>query len=226
MNKITDIFFDLDETIWDFKDNVLLALEAVLKQHEIDIELDAFLEAYRPINSKYWMLYRANKIDKTGLHRGRFKDSFTELNMEMPEDQLNVFLENYTLSLVNYNTLFPGAYETLYYLNQQYALHVLTDGFSDLQNKRLEKSKVKKYFKTLTASDEVGSTKPNPQIFEAALSKAKAKKENSIMIGDNLDFDVLGARDFGIKAIHFAPGGETDYKGKHIASLTELKELF
>ena len=89
------------------------------------------------------------------------------------------------------------------YLNLNYNLHIITNGFKEVQHGKLVNSKINTYFKTVTNSEMVGVKKPNPKIFDFALQVANANAEQSIMIGDNYEADVLGAINIGMDAIFF-----------------------
>lgn len=225
MNNVQHVFFDLDETLWDYERNALLALESLLKLYSFEIELDDFLKVYLPINTKYWDKYRAKEVNQFDLHRGRFVEVFDALKWELSEGDFEKFLEDYTVHLLRNNYLFPGVEDTLAYLSKSYKLHIITDGFSDLQDKKLKNANILHYFDTVTTSDIVGITKPYPEIYEKALEDADAGKAESLMVGDNLDFDVYGALDFGIKAIHFNPKGNSEFEGLTINSIEELKNI-
>lgn len=204
LNNITDIFFDLDHTLWDFEKNSALALETVLAKHALKIELSEFLTTYVPINESYWDLYRENKITKEALRFKRFNDTFTKLGYPVSPEMIDLLSEDYIVHLPDANHLFPGTVEILDYLHQKYALHIITDGFREVQHLKLSNSKIDRYFTTVTTSEDVGAKKPDARIFEHALKKAGGKKETSLMIGDNLQADVLGALNFGMHAIYFS----------------------
>ena len=93
--NITDIFFDLDHTLWDFDKNSMLAFNRVFSKHNINIELVSFIEIYEPINLKYWKLYREEKVNKPELRRGRLKDSFKYFDLTFKEDILDKLAESY-----------------------------------------------------------------------------------------------------------------------------------
>jgi len=121
------------------------------------------------------------------------------------------------------NHLFDGAIEVLEYLEKKYKLHIITNGFAEVQQKKIKNSNIAGFFKTITNSEMAGVKKPNPTIFEHALNLAQAKKENSVMIGDCLDADVQGALNAGLDAIFF-----NDKKikvGQEIKQITHLLEL-
>ena len=103
----------------------------------------------------------------------------------------------------DFNNLIPGAIEILEYLDTKYSMHIITNGFKEVQKKKLEKSRIIKYFKTITISEEVGYKKPNPIIFDYALKKANTVNTRSLMIGDSYQADILGAINVGIDTILF-----------------------
>ena len=110
---------------------------------------------------------------------------------------------DYIDHLSDNNNLIPGSIEILDYLENKYNMHIITNGFKEVQKKKLEKSNIIKYFKTITISEEVGFKKPNSIIFDYALKKANAASSNSLMIGDSYQADVLGGLSFGMNAILF-----------------------
>ncbi len=201
--KIKHIFFDLDHTLWDFEKNSNLTFEQLFKVHNIQLELQDFLSEYSPINFNYWKLYRDEKVSKENLRYGRLKDTFDKLNYPISDDLIYLLSEEYINELPSNNYLFEGAIELLEYLQPKYELHIITNGFEEVQNLKLEKSGIKKYFNKIITSESVGVKKPNPRVFEFALEKASAKADNSVMIGDNLEADIMGALNCGISSIHF-----------------------
>lgn len=222
--KIKHVFFDLDHTLWDFEKNSALAFQQIFEEQKIQLELDEFLKIYKPINFEYWRLYRTEKISKKDLRYRRLKDTFDALNFLVSDGLIDTMSEDYISFLPNYNYLFDGALELLEYLkDNNYQMHIITNGFEEVQNLKLEKSKIKKYFKEIITSESVGVKKPNPRVFEHALEKADATKEESIMIGDSLEADVYGAINFGIDAIYFNP--EEERKSLDLKIVKSLKEI-
>ena len=205
MNKdnITDIFFDLDHTLWDFDKNSNLTFIKIFKLNELEIDIDIFLETYHPINTNYWDLYRENKISKEKLRFYRLADTFKKLKIEVGDSMIRKLSFDYIDYLSDFNHLIPGAIEILEYLENKYSMHIITNGFKEVQKKKLEKSTIAKYFKTITISEEVGYKKPSPIIFNYALKKANAINSNSLMIGDSYQADILGAINVGVNAILF-----------------------
>ncbi|WP_417212438.1 YjjG family noncanonical pyrimidine nucleotidase [Bizionia sp.] len=224
INGITDIFFDLDHTLWDFDKNSALAFQKIFNTHNIDVDIHDFLKVYEPINLSYWKLYREDQIDKESLRYRRLKESFDAINAMIHDDIINQLAIDYIVSLPTFNHLFHGTFDLLNYLQPHYKMHIITNGFQEAQDKKMEQSKISKYFKTVTNSELAGVKKPNPIIFDYAINKAEADKSKSLMIGDNLEADVLGALNFGMDAICFNYHGlKIDSSIKQVANLMDLK---
>ncbi|WP_417201130.1 YjjG family noncanonical pyrimidine nucleotidase [Bizionia sp.] len=224
INGITDIFFDLDHTLWDFDKNSALAFQKIFNTHNIDVDIHDFLKVYEPINLSYWKLYREDQIDKESLRYKRLKESFDAINAIIHDDIINQLAIDYIVSLPTFNHLFDGTFDLLNYLQPHYKMHIITNGFQEAQDKKMEQSKISKYFKTVTNSELAGVKKPNPIIFDYAINKAEADKSKSLMIGDNLEADVLGALNFGMDAICFNYHGlKIDSSIKQVTNLMDLK---
>lgn len=221
---IKHVFFDLDHTLWDFDRNSKSTFQQIFKEQNIKLEIHNFLDVYMPINFEYWKLFREEKISKADLRFNRLKDVFNNLNYNISDALIIRVSENYIKYLPNYNQLFEGTIEVLEYLDKKYELHIITNGFEGVQHLKMQKSGIDKYFKGVVTSDSVGVKKPNPKIFEHALMKANAVAENSIMIGDSYEADILGALDIGMLAIHFTGGVKPKSGVLSIKSLIELKE--
>lgn len=220
------VFFDLDHTLWDFEKNSALAFEKILKKHAVKVDIAAFVALYVPINLKYWALFRDEKITQQELRHGRLKEAFAILEYKVNDELLDALSEDYIHYLPKYNYLYDGAIEILEYLKPKYSLHIITNGFHDVQEGKLRNSDIHHYFKTVTNSDLAGCKKPNPKIYEYALNAAKADKAESIMIGDCLEADVQGALNCGLDAIYFNEfRKETDSAVLQVNHLLELKNL-
>jgi len=202
MNKeIKDVFFDLDHTLWDFDRNSGLAFATIFEKNKIDVDLEEFLKVYAPINFQYWKWYREERVTKSQLRYGRFKKTFDALHIKVTDDTIDKLSEDYILHLPDHNYLFDGAIELLEYLKEHYKLHIITNGFEEVQSKKLKNSKIDVYFDTVTTSEAVGVKKPNPRIFHVALEAAQAIPEKSMMIGDTYEADILGAEGVHMKTI-------------------------
>lgn len=225
MNDIEHLFFDLDHTLWDFDRNSALAFQKIFDKHQLTQYYPFFMDAYVPINFKYWEWYRNEKIDKETLRFGRLDDAFRALDVALEEDLINRLADDYIVHLPDNNHLFDGAIEVLDYLQQKYTMHIITNGFSEIQDRKLKNSKIADYFKTVTTADEVGVKKPHRRIFEHALKLAGARPSNSLMIGDNLEADIEGAEKLGLQTIYFDITDHSTYKGIKIEALDKLITL-
>jgi len=227
MNKkimVKDIFFDLDHTLWDFDKNSMLAFKRVFKKFKITIEFDTFLKIYEPINVEYWKKYRKDKVSKESLRRGRLIDSFNYFDLIYSTEKIDEIADAYIQELPFDNHLFEGAVEILDYLILKYKLHIITNGFEEVQHKKLKNSGIDHYFSTVTTSEEVGLKKPNPKVFLTALNKANSFPTQSVMIGDSLEADILGANNIGMQTIFYNYRNESiSKKIKSIDSLLEIK---
>ena len=224
MNEITDVFFDLDHTLWDFDRNSGLAFERVFKKHQVTIALANFLAVYEPINFNYWKAYREERVSKQELRRGRLVDTFAHFNITYPITKIDAMATSYIDELPGNNHLLEGATEILEYLAPSYRLHIITNGFTEVQGVKLVKSNIAPFFSTVTSSEEVGVKKPNRLVFDTAMKRANTSSKQSIMIGDTFEADILGAEAVGMKTIFYNYRNE-DISGNYnvITHLLEIK---
>ena len=223
IKNIKHIFFDLDHTLWDFDKNSALTFDKIFKLNQIDLDIQKFLSIYEPVNLNYWRLYRNAEIDKDKLRYGRLKDTFDQMEFLIEDELIYLLSEDYITHLTTFSHLFEHTIEILDYLKQHYQLHIITNGFEEAQSKKLEVSNITHYFKTVTNADKAGVKKPNPIIFDYALKLANAKSNESLMIGDNYEADILGALNVGYDAIFF--NYRKDETEPHIKQINQLSEL-
>ncbi len=223
---LTDVFFDLDHTLWDFETNSALAFEKILERNRVMVELDAFLAIYSPINFEMWKRYREQEIGQEELRYQRLKRTFDALNMEVGDGLIHRLSHEYIEQLPLHAHLLPNTLEVLEYLKPKYNLHIITNGFQEVQSRKLKGSGIERYFDILVNSEMAGAKKPDPRIFQMALEMAKADPGRSLMVGDNLQADILGARQMGMQAIHFNSNGEDGHDiCTIIHDLIEIKSL-
>ena len=216
--NINHIFFDLDRTLWDFDNNSQDTLIQLVKSFELISRgvdnPESFINIYKIHNERLWDLYRVDKITKEELRTKRFRlvlEEYGIFDNQLAEGLGMAYVKESPLK----TRLFPFAIEALTYLQKNYKLHIITNGFQEVQHIKLEKSNLTSYFKNIITSEWVGVKKPNPLIFEYALNNTGAKVEESIMIGDDLEVDIIGAKLFGMKQAYFNPKKE-----KHQEQLT------
>lgn len=225
IENITDVFFDLDHTLWDFDKNSALTFKKIFKLNNIDVDMTHFLSHYEPINLNYWKLYREEKIDKASLRFGRLNDAFLAIHKTIDKDIIYKLSEDYITHLSTFNHLFDHTIDVLNYLHVNYKLHIITNGFEEVQQKKLKHSNIEHYFNTVTNSEQVGVKKPNPEIFNYAINIAKTQVGQSIMIGDNYEADILGACNIGMDAIFFNVNSQVNNENiREIDSLIDLKK--
>jgi putative hydrolase of the HAD superfamily len=203
------LFFDLDNTLWDFNANSCRAMKITLDQKEILPKLssfDSYFEFYERINKSLWSDYHTRKINKQTLIVERFSQSLTAFNIyDLDWADLNaLYLEN----MAKQTVLFPGTIETLSTLRDRgYQMHIITNGFSEVQRDKLRNCGLDRFFSKIFISEEIQTTKPHKKIFEHALKTTNARKKRSIMIGDSWETDIEGALNFGIDQIMFSNHG-------------------
>ena len=227
LKKYRHIFFDLDRTLWDFDAAAEVAFERIYEKYglkELGIpSAHEFHEVYHPLNEQLWVLYRADQITKEELNRTRFMKPLEHYGIHDTElaDHLS---EDYIYWSPRIVRLVPGTMELLDYLKPKYHLHLITNGFQEVQHTKLSGSGMEPYFETLTVSEEVGVKKPNPEIFRYALAKAHATAEESLMIGDEMAVDIDGARAAGMDTLLFNPRGEA-VSGDRTYEVRDLSEI-
>ena len=218
--QLKALYFDLDHTLWDFETNSALTFKALFIEYDIALDLHQFLAVYIPNNNMYWKRYREGKIDKETLRFERLKTVFDALNYPATTALIDDLSDAYIQTLPEYNTLFEGAIEMLTALKPHYALHIVTNGFQDVQYFKMKHSGLLPFFDTVTDSSSVGVKKPDPKIFEYALGAGQVAPNQAVMIGDNLEADIEGALAVGMHAIHFMP-----LEKKHPTHYTEIDKL-
>jgi putative hydrolase of the HAD superfamily len=132
---------------------------------------------------------------------------------------------DYIEHLSDFNHLIPDTILILDYLHLKYNMHIITNGFKEVQRRKLEKSDLLKYFSTITISEDVGVKKPDEIIFKHALQKSNSLIENSVMIGDNYNADILGANNIGMKSIYFNFHKTQEEQKKDVVVIQDLKEI-
>lgn len=223
--KIQHIFFDLDNTLWDHRRNAYLTIKDLFDKEEItlkyNIDFEEFHSVYHEINEKLWEQIRDGEIDKEYLRKHRFYDTFKHFGID--DLELSMFFEEHFLDkILNYNHLVESAQYILDYLKaKNYTLHIISNGFQEVTERKCILSGIDHYFQTITSADSVGVRKPNPAIFEYSLGLSEAKKEESILIGDDWIADVIGAQNFGMDVIFFDVLNEN----KEVENLKVIKHL-
>ena len=226
--KYRHLFFDLDHTLWDFEKNASETLHTLYERHNFarfgTFKVEEFISVYSDINHALWRLYQSNKITQEQLRDVRFVRTLTRLNV--PEDQIPTTISaEFTEILPQKSAVFPHTHEVLDYLKLNYRMHLITNGFNDIQSTKLASSNLAHYFEEVITSEHSGHLKPDPRMFQHALERTGAIAAESLMIGDNLECDVLGAYNAGIDQVYFNPDKRRHFNQitHEISCLSDLK---
>lgn len=228
--RVQHIFFDLDNTLWDHRGNSELTLEQMFSDYQLhdkyQVSFNDWHQEFYDHNELLWDSLREGKITKDQLRQRRFQEPFDQVGIQevgLGEEFENVYLQR----MGHMKGTVAGAKELLAYLHPNYTLHIITNGFIEVSEDKLKNADLQQYITTLTCADEIGVRKPDPRIFELAMQKANAPKENSLIVGDDWIADIIGGTSFGWQAI-FLDCFNTENKldqVPNIKSLVEIKDL-
>lgn len=225
-----NLFIDLDDTLWDIHLNGRECLEEIYRDYgyaEFYASFDDYYQVYMPGNHHLWALYRQGKISKEELIVERFLAPVRVFGIDDPAyaKKLNDdFLDRTTRK----TRLIDGALELLAYLKPRYRMHILSNGFREVQYKKIENSGLMPYFDKIILSEDAGINKPHPDMFTYALKNTNSKRNQTIMIGDSWDADIVGARNSRIAQIWLNPADEAPqgFKPTHtVHTLAEIKNI-
>ncbi len=225
-----NLFIDLDDTLWDIHRNGRECLEEIYHDYGYGAFYPTFEEyynVYMPGNNRLWALYRQGEIRKEELIVERFLAPVRPFGITDPEYAKRLsddFLDRTTRK----TRLIEGAMELLDYLRPKYRLHILSNGFREVQYRKIENSGLTSYFHKIILSEDAGSNKPHPDMFTYALKSTNSRRDQTVMIGDSWDADIVGARNSRIDQIWFNPKGEpaTDFQPTFtVGSLAEIREI-
>lgn len=225
--KYRHLFFDLDHTLWDFETNSQEALLDLYSRHQLAERLNApvheFLAAYYRINDALWAQYRKGEVSKEALRHLRFQRAFHSFG-PLEEETIVQFEAEYMDLAPRKTALMPGTLELLTALKPHYSMHIITNGFAETQSIKLAGSGLDNFFDQVICSDQLGVNKPEAKIFVHAMKSAGAQRKESLMIGDNLQVDVLGARNAGMDQVYYNPQKEA-HDQKPSMEVADLREL-
>jgi putative hydrolase of the HAD superfamily len=229
-HRYKHLFIDLDKTLWDFEANSRETFEELYLKYELRHrgirDLEEFHSVYHKHNMMLWDLYRKNQILKELLNVKRFELTFNDYGIY---DLLMIaqFAEEYITTIPKKKHLYPGVEVALEDLIKEYNLHIITNGFEEVQFEKIDNCGFRPLFKTITTSEEAGVKKPESDIFHLALKKARAHAAESLMIGDDLSVDIEGAKSVGMDQLLFNPEGHlhdfaVTYEVRTWKEITEL----
>lgn len=230
MKDYKHIFFDLDQTLWDFETNsrealIELAHKYKLSEKGID-SIDEFIAHYIHINKRMWDEYGKGVIDKNSLRYDRFHEALSKYDITDRALSKSIANDYITISPLKTN-MFPHSIEVLKYLSEKYSLHIITNGFEEVQHIKIKNCGIQQYFDQIITSERAGFKKPDIRIFQYSMDVVDASALTSLMIGDSLEADIIGARGAGLHQVYFNPAGniheeDITYEIKNLRELIDL----
>lgn len=227
MMKYKNLFIDLDDTLWDTYHNNKECLEEIYTDYHFSryyASFEAFFAIYWPHNEWLWKQYRAGEIDRQTLIIDRFLYVLRPLGMEDTQTVLavnNDFLQRTTTK----TGLVPGAIELLEYLRPSYRMYILSNGFREVQDKKLRNSGLAPYFTRMILSEDAGIQKPHKGIFDFALVNTNSRRSETLMIGDCFEADIFGARQSRLDQLWFNPKGLAPQGFTPTYTVSSLEEI-
>jgi putative hydrolase of the HAD superfamily len=225
--KYEIIIFDADETLFDFKKSERDAFKNAMLEFNFKYDENYHLKIYHDINTAIWREFEEGLITQKVLKVERFKRLSDALKVNFDE---NSFAKSYMKHLANASFLYEGSLALIENLHKNYKLTIVTNGLTDVQDKRIRKSTIAKYFENIIISEEILVSKPDPKIFEYSVNSIKyTDKSKVLMVGDSLTSDIQGGINFGIDTCWYNPNkiiNNTEIKPTYeINSLMELIDI-
>lgn len=229
-SSIKTVFIDLDDTIWDFTANSKVAMRKVYAKYgfESQCPYERFIECYLRHNSELWTLYHHGRITKDFLISERFRVAFDECGIDVGGEDVPIrFNNDYLETIVLCDKVVDGAQHLLEHLKRRGPVYVLSNGFVNLQYRKLRSCGLDGYIDRLVLSDDINVTKPDRRLFDYALQVVGGQADSTVMIGDNYDADILGAKNAGWHTVYFdrsGSAGNPEAADLAVASLSEIEK--
>jgi putative hydrolase of the HAD superfamily len=224
----THVFFDLDRTLWDFETNTKNALLELYTEFNLSaktqVSVEEFIRLYREYNNHYWDLYLKKEVSREEVRYKRFEFALNDMKI-INKDLIKKISEAYVKNAPYQKALFPEVRETLSWLvEKNYKLSVITNGFREAQEIKLQNCEIRHYFDHVVTSECVGESKPDTSIFKYTLELNQVNPKKCIMVGDDIKTDVLGAEQSNIKGVLFDPHNKFS-KRQDIPSIKRFSEI-
>lgn len=228
MKNTKHIFFDLDNTLWDYRKNAGIAIRKIYESFRIEekfgYHFDEFHPHYHQINEDLWEKYRNNKISRKELQESRFPLSFQDLGIPKPDFAVD-FEQQFMDEISTGQFLVNNAKEILDYLKDKYHIHIITNGFAQTTHYKINNTILKEYVETVVTAEGAGVPKPHPIAFSTGIEKSGAEISESVYIGDDWVADIIGATRFGMEAIFFNPLSESHEWIENVPVIDDLIEI-
>lgn len=242
MKNYDVLFIDLDNTLYDFSSNSMEAYRTVYDLLDYDRWFDSFEHyygIYEEYNLRLWALYAEGKVTKEELNAERYSHPLRVAGVADADAIGATFWNEAMKRLPLGKRLMPHAREVLEYLRPKYKMYILSNGFTELQSRKMQSADIARYFDGVVLSEDIGVNKPNPAIFEYALNVANVAASKALMIGDNFEVDIEGAFGVGIDQVYYCnrpldlqgdsesvtPNVRLNVPTYTISSLLELKDI-
>lgn len=230
MQRYKNLFIDLDDTVYDFSaasEESFRETYELLQYGRFFDSFEQYLSIYKPHNLELWRIYGEGKITKEELNKRRYSYPLECVGIH-DQELADTFCREALSRIPTKGPLMPGATELLEYLRPKYRMFILSNGFKELQSRKMHSAGIDKYFDGLILSEDIGVNKPNRELYDHALQKTGSTLEESLMIGDMFETDIAGAANIGMEQIYYNPKGKQGhpfvptYEVKH---LLEIKEI-
>lgn len=223
--KYQTIFFDADQTLLDFEDAEHQALDRTFDEYGLSLNEETHL-LYQKINRSLWDNFEKNLITKEDLLKARFAKLFESLSISgIDPIQFN---KSYLYNLGFGCKTLPGAVELCKTLHQKgFRLYLLTNGVSQTQHRRLNGTELLPYFEDVFVSEETGFQKPLKGYFDYVFAHIENfDPKQTLMVGDSLSSDILGAYNAGLDSCWFNPNKKPAPEFPPITyTITDLQQL-
>ena len=230
MQRYKNLFIDLDDTIYDFSGASRESFQETYDLLHYERYFDSFehyLSLYEPYNLELWRIYGEGKITKEELNRRRYSHPLECVGVN--DQQLaDTFCREALGRIPTKGPLMPGALELLEYLRPKYNMYILSNGFKELQSRKMRTAGIDGYFDALILSEDIGINKPNRELYEYALVRTGSKLNESLMIGDMFDTDIVGAANIGMEQMYYNPKekkGHAFSPTYEVTHLLQIKEI-
>ena len=227
-----DLFIDFDDTLYDTYGNAVIALHETFEAFQLErwfADPQVFYDAYWAANIDLWSRYSRGEITRPFLIVERFRRPLSVGDGLPVTESLCLEMSDRFLEFCSSKPgVVEGAHELMEYLRQRgYRMHMTSNGFHEVQYKKLAACGLRDYFDTIILSEDAGANKPSPQYFDYALKVSGARRETTLMIGDNLNTDIVGAHNAGLDTILFNRWGvePSDVPTHTVTRLLDIKTI-